>query len=332
MLDSSFIASLKLPMAAPPTQTAKLASAGIGLSPYQRPPGYNYSEPRHRSLWLEFAEPIADERDALFARVLAYAPDPMLTGLEPPSPPLPVEPTLPVPSESIRSIIPGQSQDSAGLDAMQPLISSDSPRHFYLPIPPGLSEESLELFGFFTYELRIGHFDGWSTARARFGPALRVTGIQHPAPPMVCEGARNSDGVLGSAVYATPVTEGRSLLPSSPKTEIWILLYVQVTQVDGADHRNVLLSRRRAEPMVPKSDARETFEIMGVVSWEQREIDLLLGALGLPRNTPLSILAVELLPQRDHKRDRKPDPLGGDLGSVRILRTSQLVPVPEVCL
>ena len=149
VLDSSFIASLKLPMAAPPTQTAKLASAGIGLSPYQRPPGYNYSEPRHRSLWLEFGEPIADERDAPFARVLAYAPDPMLTGLEPPSPPLPVEPTLPVPSESIRSIIPGQSQDSAGLDAMQPLISSDSPRHFYLPIPPGLSEESLRTLRLF---------------------------------------------------------------------------------------------------------------------------------------------------------------------------------------
>jgi hypothetical protein len=48
----------------------------------------------------------------------------------------------------------------------------------------------------------------------------------------------------------------------------------------------------------------------------------------LPRRIALSALAVELLPEIESK----PDPLGADLGRVRILRTSPLIPVPEVCL
>jgi hypothetical protein len=42
----------------------------------------------------------------------------------------------------------------------------------------------------------------------------------------------------------------------------------------------------------------------------------------------LSVLAVELLPEVN----RAPDPLGADLGSTRMLRTSRLVPVPPVCI
>ena len=92
----------------------------------------------------------------------------------------------------------------------------------------------------------------------------------------------------------------------------------------------MLLNRRCAKPLLGSSNVRpETFETVGVARWEQQEIDLLLlRALALPRNAPLSVLAVELLPELD----RKPDPLGADLGRVRILRTSPLIPVPEVCL
>ena len=46
-----------------------------------------------------------------------------------------------------------------------------------------MSEASLELFGMFAYEIRVGHQKRWSTAQARFGPPLRVAGVQHPAPP-----------------------------------------------------------------------------------------------------------------------------------------------------
>ena len=53
-----------------------------------------------------------------------------------------------------------------------------------------------------------------------------------------------------------------------------------------------------------------------------------MDALGLPLSSPLSVLAVELLPERN----RASDPLGGDLGSTRILRTSPLTRVPPVCI
>ena len=66
---------------------------------------------------------------------------------------------------------------------MQPMEKAlDSDKHYLLPIPPGLHSESDELFGFFTYEFRVGHANIWSTAQGRFGRTLRATGIQHPAP------------------------------------------------------------------------------------------------------------------------------------------------------
>jgi hypothetical protein len=52
------------------------------------------------------------------------------------------------------------------------------------------------LFGFWTYELRIGHagppgdLTWWSTANGRFGSPLRVVGVQHPAPALVCHAGR----------------------------------------------------------------------------------------------------------------------------------------------
>jgi hypothetical protein len=82
---------------------------------------------------------------------------------------------------------------------MQPLLPTDSPRHFLLPLPPGLIPESPELFGFFTYEFRIGRRVGWSTAQGRFGRPLRVTGVQHPAPTLRCEVVRHRIGIEVSA-------------------------------------------------------------------------------------------------------------------------------------
>jgi len=100
------------------------------------------------------------------------------------------------------------AHDRAGFTAMQPLVPSDSPLHFMLPLPLGLPENAPELFGFYTYEFRVGHNFGWSTAQGRFGTALRVTGVQHPAPPLTCMVARSSRGIVASAPYANPVQEG----------------------------------------------------------------------------------------------------------------------------
>jgi hypothetical protein len=165
------------------------------------------------------------------------------------------------------------------------------------------------------------------TARARFGPPLRVTGVQHPAPPLSCEAFRTRGAVIASAPYATPVYEGRSLLPSVPATNIWVLLYAQVTQADSEDHRNILLSRRPA-PLRRKHDRGRPTAPRGDARWSQAEIEAVLASLGLPKSSPLSVLAVELLPEVNHAAD----PLGADLGTTRVLRTSRLVPVPPVCV
>ena len=74
--------------------------------------------------------------------------------------------------------------------------SSTSPVHFLLPLPPGSDADDPELFGFYSYELRVGHagpigdLRWWSTANGRFGSPLRVVGVQHPAPPLACHAGR----------------------------------------------------------------------------------------------------------------------------------------------
>ena len=104
-------------------------------------------------------------------------------------------------------------------------------------------------------------------------------------------------------------------------------LYAQVTQADGADHRTSCsrASRHRSKKhdigiaaLSPRGDAQ----------WGQSEIEVALASLGLPKSSPLSVLAIEMLPELSHTSD----PLGTDLGSTRILRSSRLVPVPPVCV
>ncbi len=334
--DGPLCLKIHLPVAAPPTQTPKLASAGIALSPYRRADDYSSTEARDQALWLEFAEPPANPKDAYFARVLTYAPDPMLTDDEEVSPP--AEPPLPIDPEHIRVIRPGQSDDGAGLTAMQRLIPTDSPRHFIVPMPPGLYAGVPELFGFFTYEIRLGHYADlsvpanpdyvWSTAQARFGPPLRVTGAQHPPPNLICHARRAYDGVIASAEYAKPVFAGRDLQPSPPKTDMWVMLYAQVVQMDGADHRNILLGRQQARPRYDARSEAKSANLIGFAGWPQSQIEQALKTLGLKPDSPLSVLAVECLPAAD----RLPDPMGSNLGNVRILRASQLTPIPTACL
>jgi hypothetical protein len=127
---------------------------------------------------------------------------------------------------------------------MQRLIASDSPRHFMVPLPPGIPEDAAKLFGFYSYEFRTCHDLGWSTAQGRFSAALRVTGVQHSAPPLTCMVLRNKAGILASAPFATPVVDGRSIRPLPPATKIYVMIYAQVTQCDDADRRNVLLSHK----------------------------------------------------------------------------------------
>jgi hypothetical protein len=325
-LDPGQDEEIRLPITTPPAQRPKLVSAGIALSPYQRNVDYSQTQPRERALWLEFDRPPENSRDRYFVRLLRYAPDPLLIGL-PFDLPGGAEPPLPIDPELIRAIVGGQSDDRAGLDAMVQLTPSASPVHFLLPLPPGIHDDSPELFGFFTYELRVGHAERWSTAQGRYGTPLRVTGVQHPAPGLNCTIGRDSKGITASAPYANPVLDDRSLQPSPPATDLWFLLYAQVTQADGADHRNVLLSRLRGQPQRPSDKRFQRGATFGAASWAEKDVLAELALLGLSGESPLSCLAVEMLPNGAPVADG----LGSQLGEQRILRSSPLSPVLAMC-
>jgi hypothetical protein len=115
----------------------------------------------------------------------------------------------------------------------------------------------------FTYEFRYGHTDKlWSTAQGRFGRALRVSGLQHPAPALTCMLNRNEKVISVNAPYATAVFNGRNDTASPPHTSIWALLYAQVKQADGLDYRNILLNEMELQPIPPRDLKKMIPEIM----------------------------------------------------------------------
>ena len=327
---------LLVPITTRPTQTPKLVSAGIALSAFVPADDYSATAQRDRSLWLEFDAKPADRDDAYFVRVLADAPDPVLTAeIVPES----REAPLPIDPEWMRLIVPGQPRDSNGLNAMGALaLAANTPDgvRWIVPLPPGLSASSPELFGLYTYEIRLGHTDSrWSSAQGRHGPALRVTGVQHPAPPLLCQTARTADAIRVRAPFATPVFKGRNVRPPFPKTQLWAVLYARVRQTDGSSWRNLALTRAALLP--PRSSVREHVPpgIDAAVMFGEGEIGIgtlhdLLLRVGLPEDAPLTALAVEFFGNASNP-EPAPDPIGFDLGLARILRVSPLAPVPEAC-
>ena len=431
---------LKLPTVLIPDQTPKVVSVGLAFSPYDRADDYSSTEARRRFLWVEFEEAIQNPDDAYFCRMLANAPDQLISNNDWDLQQVPEEASLSLDPEVIRKIIPGQSDDKAGIDAMQMMVkSTDSDRHYLLPVPPGLHPESPEMFGFFTYEFRVGHahfidrekeddeLDGvdfksikdfqfsldqpkgnlWSTAQARFGRELRVTGMQHPVPTLLCSLNRNENHMYVSAPFAKAVFNGKNVTSKPPRTSLWTLLYAQVHQADGLDHRNILLAERRMkidvrintepkeldrindltrstyfQPSLPDyvkgkfefsqsqislsallAEIRESHPV-GTAVFTSQEIAEYLTDLGLPEDSPLSVLVVEVFGNITNLREHinnlnfrgqnqessefqmaarrvldssKPissgerDRLGDYLGHFRILRTSPLTKVPFVC-
>ncbi len=361
---------VQLPVTTIPQQVLKVVAAGIALSPYQHNQPYSETAVRQRYLWLEFEEPIIDPNDTAFARVLGYAPDPLLSFsnldqllVRQDDPPLAIDPEL------IRVITRGHGNDNAGIDAMQTMTAETadaerpmhkiSPVHYLLPLPPGLHSESGDLFGFFVYELRVGHTDRiWCTAHSRFGHPTRVNGVQHPAPPLKCLVNRTSAGISVTAQYALALFNGRNVTSKPPKTEIWCMLYAQVKQADAKQNRNILLSEARVECVESKQFNLATFlaersespirfansfdvnldaPAAGIASWSENEIGQLLNQFNLARTTGLSVLAVEMMPRYDQyilfgkEPDTSVRPLSQQLGQYRILRTAPLMAVPEIC-
>jgi len=360
-----------LPVTTVPAQVPKVVAAGYALSQFQRTHKYSETAVRQRYLWLQFEEPIRDPNDTYFARVLAYAPDPLLSFPNPDQilvrqddPPLAIDPEL------IRVITSGHGNDNAGIDAMQPMVEETAdpstplikvtPVHYLLPLPPGLHHESTELFGFFTYELRVGHTSRiWCTAQGRFGHPARMSGAQHPAPPLKVLVERTPAGISVTAPYAAAVFDGRNVTSKPPKSEIWCMLYAQILQADARSYRNVLLTEARLDlvetegldvttflarrfaldvrasnSLTVNADAPRT----GAFTWPEKDIRQLLQLFDLDPGTGLSVLAVEMMPRYDqyiiHGEEAPDDdvrPLSRDLGRYRILRTSPLIAAPEIC-
>lgn len=407
--DADLTLQLHLPMTTKPAQVPKIVSAGIAQSKYVSDEKYSSTEPRKRYLWIEFAEPLENKNDTYFIRMLAYSPDPLLSRWESAMFKAPEEPALPINPEPIRVISPGHTDDRTGLDAMQELTKADDSRvHYLVPLPPGMHAASLELFGFFTYELRVGHKIGWSTAQGRFGPVLRTTGVQHPVPQLFCVVNRNKKHVMVTAPFAQTVFNGADVTSKPPRTQLWALLYAQVKRADDQVYRNILLDDQlfvRQRTSVDPATGAQLIDIntdavqYGITGWRNKDIDLMLQQYGLPVDSNLSVLVVEMLPTYDKfvspfRRDNQfavnqdtPQrsvinreegmnveyfktansyfssaaqskqlqlenslqsrieegyisqaqkeefirPLTDQLGSERILRTSTLVPVPEIC-
>ncbi|GAB5417588.1 MAG: hypothetical protein Crog4KO_08610 [Crocinitomicaceae bacterium] len=350
-----------LPVTTRPTQIPKIVSAGIALSPYEIGEDYASTNTRRKMLWVEFDKKPNDSRDTYFGRVLTQAPDPMLIGAYDPVDETAGYEQWSLNSELVRTVVPGQSGDFAGLTAMQRLIPSEnSETRFLIPLPTGTYPDSPELFGFYTYEFRVGHDRGtednpfWSTAQGRYGSSIVIEGLQHPSPPLTCNVFRTKMAVMASAPYATPFLNGQNLQAIPPNTQLWFTLYAQVMQADGKTMRNIELDKRLGR-MYDESDFEELQSvgiteaiaanimplgvnrqkaqnlhapIEGNVKWNQFEISQLLQLMGLDSNTPTSILAIELLPEPNGRFD---DPLGANLGEVRILRTSALYATDSLC-
>jgi hypothetical protein len=327
--------STRLPIVTPPRQVPRVVAAGLALTPYAHDAEYASTASRIKRLWIELAEPLEDPRDAWFVRPLARTPDPMLLpGVEPVADPALVE-TIPLDPELVRVITPGQVQDLAGLAAMQRLEPSTNGDNRYLvPLPPNTDPNSPELFSFFTYELRAGHDRGpaadplWVTAQGRFGEPLVLEGVQHPPPELVCSAFAEPEGAIRvRAPFATPYVGLRNVLPEQPNTEIWVVLYARVVQADGSTRRNVQIALRRAQ--VPRrAEASAPLARQAEAYWWGGEVREALRLAGLPEDLPISALAVEVLPEPNGSFA---DPLGGDLGQVRILRTSPLTAVERDC-
>ncbi|MEO8822541.1 MAG: hypothetical protein ABI366_03125, partial [Ginsengibacter sp.] len=297
---------LHLPITTPPVQMPKIVSAGMAFSKYVRDESYANTENRKKYLWVEFEEPIQNPDDVYFARMLAYSPDVLLARWETELLIVKKEPPLPLDPEFIRIISPASSDDKTGYYAMQQMIpASDSSVHFLVPLPPGIHAEALEMFGFFTFEFRVGHKLPWTTAHGRFGRALRHTGIQFPPPQLFCVPNRNEKYITVTAPYAQTVYDGRNITANPPRTELWALLYAQVRMADDSDTRNILISDRKLRWMRQKlsngeSPVNSDATPQGIAGWRNKEVEDLLGVYGLPLDSPLSVLCVEMMPGYDN--------------------------------
>lgn len=361
---------IELPVTVIPHQIPKLVSAGVALTPYQYDhDNYRYSEERQKYLWLEFDEAPENPRTTYFGRILAYSPDPYLCRVDRDLiTNIAEDQRFNINEEKIRKIIPGTTNDFAGIGLMQELIpeENEDAKRYLLAIPPGLHAASDELFGFFTYEIRVGHRkEVWATAQGRYGRPLKVNGVQHPAPELVCHAVRSERKsaiatrkyIELSAPHASAVLNGKNITAFPPNTSLWYSLYTQVMQADGESFRNILIDsgpmhyRPKKSKQNEGSYIKESGNRLGTAKISVQEIGDKLEALGLPRSNSISAIAVEIFPMNNKWQLEKGSKRGSDatyieeylangsslnpltdlLGQHRIYRSSKLTSITEVC-
>jgi hypothetical protein len=153
----------------------------------------------------------------------------------------------------------------------------------------------------------VGHKKGWSTAQARFGSPLRTTGVQHPAPQLFCIVNRNEKHIMVSAPFAQTVFNGADVTANPPRTQLWALLYAQVKRADDKAYRNVLLDDQLFVRQRPKMDDNGNLFVnintdavrYGITGWKNKDVEAMLQEYGLPIDSSLSVLVVEMLPTYD---------------------------------
>lgn len=329
---------ITLPISTPPTQVPEIVSVGLALSAADSDEAlfnnqYSATSEQLKYLWVEFAEPVENADDAYFVRLLAYAPDPAIADNSVDVQKEMDEPAINLQPEIVRIIRPLQVTDNAGHDSMQALFGATADvepdgkgiRHFLMPLPQGLTADSPELFGFFTYEFRVGH-TLWSLEQAFPGRPLRITGVQHPAPRLRVSTMKTAETIEISATFAESFFNGNNCSPVFPHTSIYALLYAQVLQADGKQYRNILIDQVSLQKPSRNSNSEKP---VGLTSWALKDVRTKLLRKGMDINAPLSVLAIEIMP------DSRPVDLPVnsiiDLENIRILRASRLYKIAESC-
>ena len=77
------------------------------------------------------------------------------------------------------------------------------------------------------------------------------------------------------------------------------MLYTQVLQTDGASFHNILLDHRQGVTLPQGQDNPQhgpSIAPLAAALFEEPAVQNLLSRIGLPSTSPLSVLAVEILP------------------------------------
>jgi hypothetical protein len=130
----------------------------------------------------------------------------------------------------------------------------------------------------------------------------------------VCSALRTKTAITVTAPFAVSVLNGVVTQPSQPRSTTRALLYAQAARLDGSgEWSNVLIAKAQMRAVLEykgKQQVRLPPTRTGSGSFLVSDYSQVLSALGFNADTPLSVLAVEMMLQDEILAD----PLGANLG------------------